>query len=72
MPTIQKGLEFRNIHMPNHRFIVREVNEESNVAKVKIIPPAFTSSTSWEEDWNLEHTKVGFERNEYHCLINIE
>lgn len=58
------GLKFKNEYMPEHSFEVFHVDREKNVAMVKITPPA-PGVHHWAEDWNLEHTEVGFGRGEY-------
>jgi hypothetical protein len=64
-PEIVPGLKFANLHMPGHSFYVLSVNTEKNSIGVQIDRPASAGGHGWTEDWNLEHTRVGFDRGEY-------
>lgn len=64
-PEIVPGLKFASIHMPGHSFYVLSINTEKNSIGVQIDRPASAGGHGWTEDWNLEHTRVGFGRGEY-------
>lgn len=59
---IHVGLKFKSVHFSADAEIVA-IREEANQVDVKL-----TSSEGHarvEKDWNLQHTKWGFERGEY-------
>jgi hypothetical protein len=64
-PEIVQGLKFANTHMPGFMFYVLRVDKENNKLFVQLNPPASHGVHPWTEDWNLEHTRWGFERGEY-------
>lgn len=58
---IEKGLKFKSKWFEG-TVEVLEVLKETNILKVKI---SKSETSWWFEDWNLEHTYVGFERGDY-------
>jgi hypothetical protein len=61
---IKVGLIFLTQYLKSTTIKVLSIDRENNVLMVEIIPDSPLNS-SWEEDWNLEHTEWGFERGEY-------
>ena len=60
--TLRVGLKFTSVHFSADAEIVA-IREDTNQVDVRL-----TSSeghASVEKDWNLQHTKWGFERGEY-------
>lgn len=65
---IKAGLKFTSIHFPMIAEVVN-VNEKENELSVLLTRP--DGSSSWQEDnWNLQHTKWGFERNDYTAITD--
>lgn len=63
MPEIKitEGLRFRSTNFQMDAQIL-SVHPDKNVAKVMLTAK---DGHDWTEDWNLEHTRWGFERCEY-------
>ncbi len=62
--TIFTGKHFKG------RVEVLGIDEANNILRVSLTKPNIsngktTSFSNWNEDWNLKHTKVGFEQGEY-------
>lgn len=64
-PEIVAGLRFANVHMSGFTFTVLNVDKDKNNLVAQIYPPESHGVHPWTEDWNLEHTRWGFERGEY-------
>lgn len=56
---LKEGLKFYGEYLP-HRVTVLGIDVNDNKLRVRN-----ESSVPWEEDWNLEHTLVGFEQGAY-------
>lgn len=63
---LKVGMWFTSKWFPGENEIL-EINEEENTLDVEINR---ASGHSHNEEWNLEHTKWGFERNEYILIQN--
>lgn len=57
---IQIGLRFTSRYFGGI-VTVKEIYEDEN----KLVVEICTTSSIWQEDWNLLHTVWGFERGEY-------
>lgn len=62
-PVIEKGLKFISCHMPGVICTVVAVWEDKNLLAVDMVNARGHKFS--EDDWNLAHSMVGFERGEY-------
>lgn len=58
---LKKGMKFTSKHFKGHVEIL-EILESQNVLKVKSVR---RFDRYHDEDWNLEHTIIGFDRGDY-------
>lgn len=63
-----KGLKFRSVHF---RMNAEVSSVRPEVNEVDVILDS-GDGHGWQETWNLEHVKAGFERNEYWALEKPE
>lgn len=60
---IKPGLQFISTEFKG---LITALNVDGNKLEVRIQPPA---GTSWREEWNLQHTRWGFENGSYKLLV---
>lgn len=44
---------------------VTKILFDENILKVRLTIPVNERYSEWDEDWNLDHTMIGFEDGEY-------
>jgi hypothetical protein len=63
---LSKGMTFTgNRHCFTGRVEVLEVDKPNNRLRVRLSKKHETFTSTWNEDWNLEHTISGFVRGDY-------
>lgn len=67
MYKLSIGTKFTNVHMPDTSFEVLNIIPLANQLTVEISPLA-KGRFPWQEVWNLEHSRVAFEKGEYRIV----
>lgn len=66
---LKAGIKFTgNQHCFTGIVEVLEIKESINLLRVKLTLERKVFRSTWEEDWNLQHTIWGFERGDYFVL----